>query len=61
MVFYNSYLFGAILSLGTIQLPATGWQNIVTTTSYNSSSNKTHKPATSWKNVITVTATAYNS
>ncbi|MDM8565896.1 hypothetical protein QUF74_09615 [Candidatus Halobeggiatoa sp. HSG11] len=38
MIFYNSYLFGAILSLGIVQLPTTGWQNtaIVTATAYNS-------------------------
>ncbi len=39
MIFYNSYVFGAILSLGVVQLPTTtGWQNTmtVTATAYNS-------------------------
>ncbi|MCK5876664.1 MAG: 3D domain-containing protein [Candidatus Marithrix sp.] len=39
MIFYNSYLFGIILSLGVVQLPTTtGWKNAatVTATAYNS-------------------------
>ncbi len=48
MIFYNSYVFGAILSLGVIQLPTNGWQKptlkntmIVTATAYNSLPNQT--------------------
>ncbi len=44
MIFYNSYVFGAILSLGIVQLPTTtDWQNTmtVTATAYNSLPNQT--------------------
>jgi len=44
VIFYNSYVFGAILSLGIVQLPTTtDWQNTmtVTATAYNSLPNQT--------------------
>lgn len=46
MIFYNSYVFGAILSLGVVQFPTDGWQTFkntmtVTATAYNSLPNQT--------------------